>query len=226
MNICLKSEKDPLAGVKFHDAGLRWALQAAEEVAGKQGLNVVLNQSGLGHLVDHYPEELNHPSGKYTFGEYAQFNVGLLNFFGRGGRSMVLRIGRISQQHGTELTNALLGTAVLTALHLIPEGMRLKKALELSKSIFERMFAYEGRQTMAIRVEERGDKMAFIVETCACCTGFTADAPICYVWVGMLQEGLRGVFGKDRELDVKEVACRAMGAPACVFEMSRVPPKC
>jgi len=103
--------------------------------------------------------------------------------------------------------------------------MRLKKGLELMKYAFERMFTYQGHQSLAIRVDDRGDKLAFIVETCACCAGFTADAPMCYVWVGMLQDGLHGSFGKDREVDVKEVECRAMGAPACVFEMSKIPPK-
>lgn len=225
MNISPKTHKDPVSEIKFMDGGFRCALQAAEEVAGKQGVKVVLTQSGLSRLIDNYPESLYATSGKYTCGEYAQFNVGLLNFFGRGGRSMVLRIGRLSQEYGTEQTNSLLGNAVLGALHLIPEGARLKKGLELMKYVFERTFTYEGRQTMGMQVEERGDKLAFVVETCACCCGFTSDVPICYTWVGMLQEGLRGTFGKDREVDVKEVECRAMGAPACVFEMSKVPPK-
>ncbi len=222
MNITPKTEKDLVAELKFQDGGFRCALLAAEEVAGKQGLNVVLTQSGLTHLVNHYPEDLNKPSGKYTFEEYGKLNVGLLNFFGRGGRSMVLRIGRLSQQYGTEQMSALMGTAITSAMRLIPEGMRTKKGLEFMKFAFEKVFEYQGNQ-MVIRVEERGDKIAFCLDTCGCCCGYNADQPICYCLTGMLQEGLHGIFGKDREVDVKEVECRAMGAPACVFEMSKIP---
>lgn len=224
MNITPKPYPDPLSGLKFQDGGLRCALLAAEEVAGKPGLNVVLNQSGLAYLANHYPEDLSKPSGQYTFEEYGKFNIGLLNFFGRGGRSMVMRIGRLSQQYGTEQMNALAGATIISALRLIPEGMRVKKGLELMKFAFERIFDYQG-QPMTIHVEERGDKLAFCLETCACCCGYTADQPICYCLTGMLQEGLHGIFGKEREVDVREVECRAMGAPACVFEMAKIPPK-
>ncbi len=223
MSITPKTQPDPVSVFKMNDGSLRWALQATEEVAGKQGLSVVLNQSGLAHFVDHYPPNANSVSGQYTFDEYARLNVGLLNFFGRGGRSMILRIGRISQQLGAEQLTASVGKAIVPALRLLPEGMRVKKGLELVKFGLERFFVYQNVQPLVVQIEERGDKVAFKLETCGCCCGFESDSPICFMWTGYFQEGLHGLFGKEREVDVKEVECRAMGAPACVWEMSKLP---
>ncbi len=223
MKIIPKQQHDPVTAIKVHDGSFRWALQASEEVTGKQGLIVTLNQAGLSHFTENFPENFAGVSGKYTLGEYARLNVGLLNFFGRGGRSMIIRIGRVSQQLGSEQLNAALGSAVTTALRLLPEGMRVKRGLELVKFGMERFFVYKGVQPLVMHIEERGEKLAFKLETCGCCCGFEADSPICYMWTGYFQEGLHGLFGKDREVDVKEVECRAMGAPACVWEMSKLP---
>ncbi|MBN2500316.1 MAG: 4-vinyl reductase [Anaerolineales bacterium] len=223
MKITPKSQPDPVSNIKIHDGSFRWALQAAEEVAGKQGLVVTLKQAGLGHLIDNFPENVSQVSGKYSLGEYGKFNVGLLNFFGRGGRSMLMRIGRISNKLGSEQLSAALGNAILTALRVLPEGARTKKGLELVKFGMEKFFVYQGVQPLVMSVEERGDKVTFKLETCGCCCGFESDSPICYMWTGYFQEGLRGLFGKDREVEVREVECRAMGAPACVFEMSKLP---
>jgi predicted hydrocarbon binding protein len=198
-------------------------LQAAEEVAGKAGLAIVLNQNDLGHLVNAYPENLNRVSGKYSLGEYARLNVGLLNFFGRGGRSMIMRVGRISNRLGVEQLNATMGGAIMTALKLAPESMRVKKSLDVVKFGFEKFWTYQGVQPLHISLEERSDSMLIKFETCGCCCGYTADMPICYMFTGYFQEGLHGLFGKDREVQVKELECRAMGAPACVWEMSKLP---
>lgn len=223
MIITPKNQPDPICDIKTHDGSLRWALQAAEEVAGKAGLAIVLNQNDLGHLVNAYPENLNRVSGKYSLGEYARLNVGLLNFFGRGGRSMIMRVGRISNRLGVEQLNATMGGAIMTALKLAPESMRVKKSLDVVKFGFEKFWTYQGIQPLHISLEERSDSMLIKFETCGCCCGYTADMPICYMFTGYFQEGLHGLFGKDREVQVKELECRAMGAPACVWEMSKLP---
>ncbi|MFZ6026811.1 MAG: hypothetical protein ACOYYS_03765 [Chloroflexota bacterium] len=155
MNITRKGTPDPATAIKNHDGGMLWALKAAEEVAGKPGLAVVLKQAGLEHIIDNYPEDPNQVTGKCTLGEYADLNAGLLNFFGRAGCSMVLRIGRLSQQKGMEKFNNAFGAAAIGALRLLPKGMRAQKRLEVVK--------------------------------------------------------------------VKEVECRAMGAPACVWEINKLP---
>ena len=57
-----KTENDPVTEMHITDAYMRWALMAAEEVAGKHGLGIVLRNAGLEHLIDHYPEEKDRKS--------------------------------------------------------------------------------------------------------------------------------------------------------------------
>jgi hypothetical protein len=47
MTIENKPEHDPISDNAIVDAYMRWALMAAEEVAGKSGSAIVLKQSGL-----------------------------------------------------------------------------------------------------------------------------------------------------------------------------------
>jgi hypothetical protein len=58
MEIKDKTPQDPIASLFLVDAYMRWALLAAEEVVGKQGLHVLLRQHGLERFIDNYPPEL------------------------------------------------------------------------------------------------------------------------------------------------------------------------
>ncbi len=136
---------------------------------------------------------------------------------------MIMRIGRISNQLGVEQLSSIMGGALMTALKLVPESMRVKKSLELVKFGFEKLWTYQGVQPLHISLEERSDTILIKFETCGCCCGYTADVPICYMFTGYFQEGMHGIFGKDREVEVKEIECRAMGASACVWELSKRP---
>jgi len=50
------------------------------------------------------------------------------------------------------------------------------------------------------------------------CVGKQASEPMCRLWAGTLQEGIRWRTGM--EFEVAQVACRAMGAPERVGEVS------
>ena len=58
MEIKDKTPSDPVASLYLVDAYMRWALLAAEEVVGKQGLTVLLRERGLQRFIDNYPPEL------------------------------------------------------------------------------------------------------------------------------------------------------------------------
>ena len=221
MNIYSKITHDPVCDVRLSDAQLRWALLAVEEVAGHQGAEIVLRQAGLERLIGHYPDGQVEFSGTYSFADYARLNSELLNFFGRGGRSMVMRIGRTSYKLAMERYNALMGTAALKAVRLLPEDKRIKVGLELMKFTFDRLYSSNGLHPLQIQVEDRGDRVAYILRDCMACAGQYADAHMCYVASGLFQEGMRWLTNKD--YDIREIECRAMGAPACVWEINKTP---
>jgi hypothetical protein len=83
MQITNKAEPDPISSMLIVDAYMRWALEAAEEVVGKQGLAIVLREAGLERFIDNYPSNHLEISGTVTFGDYTNLSTGLLNFYKR-----------------------------------------------------------------------------------------------------------------------------------------------
>lgn len=164
MNIRNKPERDPAVDLVMPDAYMRWALLAAEEIVGKQGLAIVLRQAGLEHLIDNYPPN------------------------------------------------------EMTLTHQLPT--QLKLGLENMKGGFCKIWETVG-QTVSLRLEDRGDKVAYIAETCPMCAGKQADGLMCLSFTGSLQEGTHWLTGK--EFDIQEVECRASGVPACVWEINKQP---
>jgi predicted hydrocarbon binding protein len=220
MDIRKKKEHDPVADLYTVDAYMRWAVQAAEEVVGKKGLDIVLRQAGLGRLVDNYPPNELKISGNFTFGDYANLSAELLNFFGRAGKSMTMRIGRLSAKHAIEQQSAVFGLAALMTAKLLPIPSQLKMGMATMQNGFKKLSQSVG-QDMRLRLEDRGSKVAYIAEDCPFCAGKAADEPMCWGFNGSLHEGLNWQIGK--EFDIVEVECRAMGAPACVWEVSKTP---
>ena len=211
---------DPVASLYLVDAYMRWALLAAEEVVGKQGLIVLLRQRGLERFIDNYPPELLKISGSITLGDYAELCAGLQTFFGRAGKSMVIRIGRLTSKYAIEKQSGVYNVAAKTAAKLMPSGMQVKLVLDSMANGYNKLYAENG-QELHFRVEDRGNKWAFISVECPLCAGKAADVPMCWGRIGLLKEGLSWLTGK--EFDVEEVECRALGASACVWEVSKTP---
>jgi predicted hydrocarbon binding protein len=220
MEIRDKTEHDPVADMYQADAYMRWALEAAEEVVGKKGLAIVLRDAGLERFIDNYPPNELKFSGDITLGDYAALNAGLFNFFGRAGKSMVIRIGRLSTLRAIKEQGKLFGVATAVASKLLPLPTQLKIGVGNIQKGFRELWQSAG-QDFRVRAEDRGDKLAYITETCSVCAGKQSDEPMCWLWNGVLQESTKWLTGK--EFEIREVECRAMGAPACVWEVSKKP---
>jgi len=211
-----RSAHDPVAELPIVDAYMRWALLAAEEVVGKPGLSAILRQISLAHLIDNYPPELLQVTGNFKYADYANLNCGLLEFFGRAGKSMTMRVGRISARHGIEQQSEIFGIAVLIASKILPLPTQIKKGLESMQNGYRRLMP-----NVRLGLEDRGDKIAYITETCSLCAGKEANGHICWTFGGVLQGLLSWQTGK--ELAIEEVQCRAQGALTCVWEISKKP---
>ena len=220
MEVKDKTPTDPVASLYLVDAYMRWALLAAEEVVGKQGLQVLLRERGLERFTDNYPPELLKISGTITLGDYAELCAGLLTFFGRAGKSMVIRIGRLTSKYAIEKQSGVYNVAAKTAAKLMPSGMQVKLVLDSMVNGYNKLYAENG-QELHFRVEDRGHSWAFVSVECPLCAGKGSDLPMCWGRIGTLKESLTWLTGKD--FDVEEVECRALGAAACVWEVSKSP---
>ena len=220
MAIRKKTEHDPVADFKTMDAYMRSALLASEEVVGERGMGIVLRQAGLDHLIGNYPPNSFDANGGHTFGQYADLCAALLDFFGRPGKSMTLRIGRIAADHTYEMLDDRFKLSKLAmASKLLPAAAQLKASLMVSQKVLTDLSKEIGNDVV-MRLEDRGDKIAYIDETCVCCSGKETDQPICHVMTGALDQNAQRM---GRKFNVVQVACRAMGHAACVWEFDKKP---
>ncbi len=220
MQITAKTTHDPVADLKMPDAYMLWAFKAAEEVVGKQGVGIVLREVGLERFIDAYPPNDLKDTCHLTVGDYSNLFAGLYTFYGRAGKSILMRIGRISARHSIDEQGVLFNIAAITALRLMPAGIQIKMGLENMQNGFRKLWHNLGEEAV-LRLEDRGDKVAYIADTCVMCAGKHADGMICQAFSGGLQEAALWLTGKEYE--AQEVECRAMGAPACVWEINKYP---
>ncbi|HEX2621102.1 MAG TPA: 4-vinyl reductase [Phototrophicaceae bacterium] len=212
---------DPVAAFKMNDAYMRWALEAAEEVVGKDGLAVVLRQSGLERFVDNYPPDNLEPPGiGITFGDYANLNAGLLTFYGRPGKGMVMRIGRISSRKAIEHQSNIFNLSTVRAASLLPAATQVKLTLSAMLAGFKILYEKFGQEFKG-EITDGGDYYIYSVETDPISAGKSADGPIGWLIEGTIEEAGRQIFGKF--FDVTQVACRSMGAPASVWHVNKQP---
>lgn len=188
---------------------VRQALTSMQEVMGDNGLNAVLKSCGLDRFVGNFPPNNLEPSIKAS--QYAQLNQAIEDFYGRGGRGMLRRIGRASFQYGVREQAALLGVAGV-ALKLLPERQRIKFILNGMADALKK-----SNPQVNAWVDESGDRLAYVESTCAICNGRKSEAPVCHLYVGSVTEAVQWATGK--EYQVTETHCLAKGDEYCRFEV-------
>jgi bacteriochlorophyll 4-vinyl reductase len=192
---------------RFTNALMRQAIMAISEVMGESGLKVVLRQAGLARYVDQLPP--NDLEQGVSTAEYARLNQAVEEFYGRAGRGMLMRIGRASFRYGVEEQATLMGVAG-AALKAMPQKTRVKFILgQMAKSLMK------VNEETHIEVEETPEGFVFADFTCGVCCCRQAEQPVCHLYVGSISEAVKWATGKDYE--VREIACRAVGAEACRF---------
>ena len=191
---------------------VRQALTSAQEVMGDNGLNAVLRTSGLERFIGNFPPNNLEPSIQAS--QYAQLNQAIEDFYGRGGKGMLRRIGKASFQYGLREQSALLGVAGV-ALKLLPERQRIKFILNGMADALKK-----SNPEVNAWIDENGDKLAYIEATCAICHGRHSETPICYLYIGSIAEAVQWATGKEYE--IRETHCIAKGDEYCRFEVGDV----
>ncbi len=194
------------------NALVRQALVASQEVMGENGLNAVLHTSGLERFIGNFPPDDLNPGIKTV--QYAQLNQAIEDFYGRGGRGMLRRIGKASFQYAVREQAALLGIAGV-ALKLLPEKQRIKFILNSMVGALKKSNAQ-----VEAWVEESGDKVAYLESTCAICHGRKSAEPICHLYIGSIGEAVQWATGQPHQ--IVETHCMAKGDPYCRFEVGEV----
>ena len=188
---------------------VRQALTSMQEVMGDNGLNAVLKTCGLDKFVDNFPPNDLEPSIKAS--QYAQLNQAIEDFYGRGGRGILKRVGRASFQYGVREQAALLGVAGV-ALKVMPQKERIKFILNGMANALKK-----SNPEVDAHLDESDGVLAYVESTCAICNGRHSEKPICYLYIGSVSEAVKWATG--REYNVIETHCIAKGDEYCRFEI-------
>jgi len=188
---------------------VRQALVSAQEVMGENGLNTVLRTSGLERFIGNFPPDDLNPAIKTS--DYARLNEAIEEFYGRGGRGMLRRIGKASFQYAVREQAALLGLAG-AALKLLPTRQRIKFILNALVNALKK-----SNPQVQAWVEEAGDTFAYCDSSCAICHGRHSTNAICYLYIGSIGEAVQWATGQ--EFKIVETLCTAKGDSHCRFEV-------
>jgi predicted hydrocarbon binding protein len=190
-------------------------IKALEEVMGKNGLNAILNLAHLPHLIDNYPPD--NLDRQFNFADFSALNLALEEMYGpRGGRGLALRAGRAAFADALRNFGALAGAGDL-AFKVLPLQAKMRIGIPAMARIFSQI------SDQYSTVEERENEFIYTIHRCPVCWGrHNADKPVCFIAVGLLQEGLKWVSG-GMEFRVNESKCMAMGLDTCEFVIQKTP---
>ncbi len=190
-------------------------LKALEDVMGKNGLNAILNLAGLNNYVDSYPAD--NLEKTFDFADLSSINIALEEMYGpRGGRGLALRAGRATFADALRNFGALAGAGDL-AFKVLPLQAKMRIGVPAMAKIFSQV------SDQYSTVEERESEFVYTIHKCPVCWGRSGvDKPVCFIAVGLLQEGLKWVSGGN-EFRVNESRCVALGDEVCEFVIQKEP---
>ncbi len=210
-------EPIPKSGLYYANKFTRITLDALEEVMGKNGLNAILNLAHLNELIGNYPPD--NLEKEFDFANFSAINLALEEMYGpRGGRGLALRAGRATFADALRNFGALAGAGDL-AFKVLPLNAKMRIGLPAMAKIFSQV------SDQKTTVEERDDVFVYTIHQCPVCYGrHDSDKPVCFMAVGLLQEGLKWLSGGN-EFRVNESRCKAMGDDVCEFIIQKTPIK-
>jgi predicted hydrocarbon binding protein len=205
----------PKAGLYYPSKFGMIIIKALEEVMGKNGLNAILNLAGLSNYVDNYPPD--NLEKTFDFADVSSINIALEEMYGpRGGRGLALRAGRATFADALKNFGALAGVGDL-AFKVLPLQAKLRIGIPAMAKIFTQVSDQHST------VEERENEFVYTIHKCPVCWGRSGvDKPVCFIAVGLLQEGLKWVSGGN-EFRVNESKCIALGEEVCEFIIQKEP---
>jgi len=202
------------SGLYYPNKLARIYIEAIEEVMGKNGLNAILNLAGLTHLIDSYPPD--NFDKEFDFADFSALNWALEEMYGpRGGRGLQLRAGRAAFALGLPGFGPLAGVGDL-AFKVLPLEAKLKAGVPALAKIFTQ-FSDQNSEAA-----DKGEYYTYTMDPCPVCWGRTANRPICFAGMGVIEEGLHWVSG-GKKFRVDEIECVAAGGEICTYAIYKEP---
>jgi predicted hydrocarbon binding protein len=190
-------------------------LDALEDVLGENGLKAILNLAHLPDLIGNFPPD--NLEKEFDFADVSAINQALEEIYGpRGGRGLALRAGRATFADSLKNFGALAGAGDL-AFKVLPLNTKMRIGVPSMARIFTQVSDQHSTS------KEIDGVIKYTIHSCPVCWGrHDQDNPVCFIAVGLLQEGLKWLSG-GKEFRVNESKCVSMGDEVCEFIIQKTP---
>lgn len=203
-----------LSGLMYPNKMARIHVLAIEETIGHTAMMTVFDTAGIPPEL--YPPANNFAKG-FDFAYYGAIGITLEKMYGaRGERGLMLHAGRAAFDDGLAQYGALSGTSEL-AFKAIPTLAKLRVGIKGVADVFNKV------SDQITEVTETELHFIYTIKRCPACWGRTSQRPVCFTTIGLLEEAIKWVSG-GQLFTIIEVACTAMGHPACVFHIAKTVP--
>jgi predicted hydrocarbon binding protein len=207
-------EQIPKSGLYYPYKFARIAIIALREVMGQNGVNAILNLSGLSYLIENLPPD--NLERKFDFADFSAISGAMEEMFGpRGGRSLAMRAGRATFEDGLKNFGALVGVGDL-AFKVLPLQIKLRIGLPAMAKIFTQT------SDQLSTVEEKPDHYIYTIYRCPVCWGRHTERPACNYANGLIQASLKWVSGGN-EFRVSQSTSKSSGGENCQFIIPKEP---
>ena len=213
-------QNDPIADTKLVDAYFRWALMAIAEMAGEPGLDSILRSVGMDKFRQFYESNQLAPVSGLTFRDCANVNAGALGYLGVGSTGYIYHSGRVSARHAMRMNGKIFSPPSRLVSGQMAPDEQLRASLETVLAGY-RCIAENAGQEYHGWLTETDTHFNYHLESCAVCAGKSSTEPICMFFTSSLMESIKWFTAQNYK--VAEVECRAMNAPACVWEVEKLP---
>lgn len=186
---------------------MRHFFQAVEEHMGIYTLHMMLRQAGLERFMDRLPPGNREPEIRAS--EYARFQKEIRDYYGKGARGSLNRIGRRVFQRMTKEAS-FQDQIRLVWIRALPITPKRKQTLDW---LADQLRLPDGK----ITVHTFDLDLIFVVHSGDSTCGQLEDEPICWVTQGMIQEAM--LWAADDETDVEEISCQAARGETCTFRI-------
>jgi hypothetical protein len=191
-----------------------------EAMMGRRSLIMLQRQAGLSGFIDQLPPLNDRPS--ITVAQYSRLLADMYDIFGtRGSLPILQRGGWLGSAELRRQRPAQFAVSSV-AIRFLSANRRMKRVLELLMEQGEEMYG------AGYQLEEQADAFVLGITACPDCAEITrrqtnetkpVTKPVCHIPAATLTEMMEWATG-NRHL-VQEVACIAMGDPACRFRVGK-----
>ncbi len=191
----------------------RVMLLGINEIVGQNGLDVVLNFTGLGKYREAIPPN-NDLVEDCWISEATGLDRGVEEIFGGNGAAAILvQVGKKQALWGLE-ENREVTEQLKGSIEGKDDIERIKMILNITAGIISAQMNTE------VWIEERGEEVFYCDRGGTHCFKRLSSQPVCFVTVGFLLGLVEWATGNN-DWKINETRCMALGHEYCVYRVSR-----